>query len=152
VVKDFVTYNLDATGLIEGYLHFGGRVGVLVEVKAADTLSDTAALSNLAHDLALHIAASRPRFINRNEVSEDVINQEKSVLMAQLAEDNKPDHIKERIVEGRLNKFYQENCLLDQAFVKDDSLSIADLVAQHSKKLGTALSISRFTRYEIGNV
>ena len=102
------------------------------------------------HDLALQIAAASPRFVAEDEVPADVIEAEKEIYRAQLAEDKKPDNIKERIIEGKLKKWYSEVVLLDQEFVKDTSLTIAHLLSQYSKELDADLKIRRFARFELG--
>lgn len=151
VVPQLVHYHLEGAGIIEGYIHFGGKVGVLVEIGTETPATDTAALKTLAHDLALHIAAINPPYLDKDAVPEEMLNKEREIYLAQLADDNKPDAIKKRIVEGRLNKFYQETCLTEQAFVKDDSLSIGKLLKQYSQTLGTSVKVHRFTRYALNN-
>lgn len=150
IVRRVARYNQTDPGIIEGYLHMGNRIGVLVELGVADASAEGQVLSGLAHDLTLQIAAANPAYLNRDAVPADVIENERRILLAQMAEEKKPDAIKAKIVEGRLGKFYQENCLVDQAFVKDDSQTIGQLVQQTGKTLGTTIKINRFTRFEIG--
>lgn len=150
VVRRFERYNQDGPGVIKGYIHMGGRIGVLVELGVEDATTNKDALLELAHDLTLHVAATNPRFLSRGDVPADVVEEEKKIYLAQVAQENKPDKIKEKIVEGRLNKFYKEICLLEQPFVKDDSLSVTKLLQQQSKSLGTPIKINRYTRYELG--
>lgn len=150
VVRRLVQYNLTGEGIIDSYIHSNERIGVLVELHTDSPVSDREALRELAHDLTLQVAAANPRFLSVNGVPADVVEEERKIYMAQLVDDKKPDEIKARIVEGRLKKFYQENCLLEQNFVKDDALSVGKLVQQVGKRLGTPINISRFTRYEIG--
>lgn len=149
VVRRLAKHQLEGSGLIESYIHFGGRVGVLVELSATEAGSD--ALKEFAHDLALQVAATNPPYLDAASVPEEVLENERRVLMAQLADDNKPDEIKARIVEGRLKKFYEENCLLNQAFVKDDKVTIEKLLQQQSKTLGSPVTVNRFSRFEIGS-
>jgi elongation factor Ts len=141
----------DGNGLIEGYLHPGSRIGVLVHVSVDDeAVAGSAAFRELVHDLALQVAAAAPQYVSLEDIPESVVEAERAAYQAQFAEENKPDHIKERIVSGKLNKWFEEACLLRQPFVKDDSLSISDLMAQKSKELGTPLTIEQFVRYELG--
>ena len=152
VIRRLDKFNLSNPGLIEGYIHFGGRVGVLVEIETETAVEDTATLSELAHDLALHVAATNPPYLAKEDIPQDRLEEERKIYLAQLEDDPKPDNIKVRIVEGRLNKFYKENCLLEQGFVKDEGQSVNNLIKQYSKKLDTSISISRFVRYELGIV
>jgi elongation factor Ts len=141
----------DGNGLIEGYLHPGSRIGVLVHVSAdEEAVAGSAAFRELVHDLALQVAAAAPQYVSLEDIPESVVEAERAKYQAEFAEENKPDHIKERIVSGKLNKWFEEACLLRQPFVKDDSLSISDLMAQKSKELGTPLTIEQFVRYELG--
>ncbi|MDX1522524.1 MAG: translation elongation factor Ts [Anaerolineae bacterium] len=146
VIKRVARFDLDGEGLIDSYVHMGGRVGVLVELVGAS--NDQA--SELAHDLALQIAAANPAYVNESDVPAASIAAEKDVYLAQLANDNKPDNIKERIIEGKLKKWYSEVVLLNQEFVKDGDLTIAKLVDKTSKEVGSPLTISRFARFELG--
>jgi len=150
VVKRFERYTLAGQGIIDSYIHSNNRVGVLVELETNGAETDQTALQELAHDLTLHVAATNPRYINKEDVPAEMVEAERSIYLAQLADDKKPDNIKARIVEGRLNKFYSEICLLEQGFVKDDSVSIGKLLQQSGKSLNTPLKIRRFTRFEIG--
>ncbi|HHJ07534.1 MAG TPA: elongation factor Ts [Anaerolineae bacterium] len=151
VVKRFERYTMEGPGLIEGYLHPGGRIGVLVEVSVADAANQGDILNELSHDLALQIAAVRPQYLSRQDVPAEIVAKEREIFMAQLAEDKKPDNIKEKIVEGKLRKFFEENCLLEQAFVKDDKMNVEQLLKQKSKELGAPITIKRFTRFELGD-
>jgi elongation factor Ts len=148
IVREVVRFDLDGDGMIENYVHMGGRVGVLVEVGGSDPSHDR--FVEFVHDLALQIAAASPRFVAEDEVPADVFEAEKEIYRAQLAEDKKPDNIKERIIEGKLKKWYSEVVLLDQEFVKDTSLTIAQLLSQYSKELDADLKIRRFARFELG--
>lgn len=149
IIRQIIHYRLEGEGLIEGYVHFGGKVGVLVEVGTEATVEDKTCLKELAHDLALHVAAINPPYLYKDDIPEDELNKEREIYLNQLADDNKPDNIKARIVEGRLNKYYKENCLTKQPFVKDDKISIDKLLKQQTKILGTAVTINRFTRYAL---
>lgn len=150
VVRRLVQYKLTGEGIIDSYIHSNRRVGVLVELHTDSPVSDREALRVLAHDLTLQVAAANPRFLSVNDVPAEVVEEEQKIYRAQLVDDKKSDEIKARIVEGRLKKFYQEICLLEQNFVKDDTLSVGKLVQQSSKRLGTPINIGRFIRFEIG--
>jgi len=152
VLRRFARVERDGNGLIEGYVHLGSRIGVLVHMSAASgDVASSAAFNELVHDLALQVAAAAPQYISPDDVPESLVEAEKARYLAQATEDNKPDHIQERIVAGRLDKWYQEYCLLSQPFIKDESLSISDLITHKSKELETPLAIQQFVRYELGN-
>ncbi len=148
IVSDAVRFELQGEGLIDSYVHMGGRVGVLVEVGGADP--SNAVFAEMVHDLALQIAAASPRFVSEADVPADVIEAEKNIYRAQLADDPKPDNIKERIIEGKLKKWYEETVLLNQAFVKDSSLTIGQLLQKTGKEIGAELKVRRFARFELG--
>jgi elongation factor Ts len=152
VLRRFARVERDGNGLIEGYVHLGSRIGVLVYMSAdSGDVASSAAFSELVHDLALQVAAAAPQYISPDDVPESLVKAEKVKYLAQAAEDNKPDHIQERIVAGKLDKWYQEYCLLSQPFIKDESLSISDLITHKSKELDTPLAIQQFVRYELGS-
>jgi elongation factor Ts len=134
-------------GLVDSYIHIGGRVGVLVAM-TSEAGSD--GFVELLHDLALQIAAVAPRYVSEAEVPAEVIEAEKDIYRAQLAEENKSPDIKERIIEGKVKKWYSEVTLLNQAFVKDNDLTIAQLLKNKSKELGSDLTIQSFARFELG--
>jgi len=151
VLRHFARVERDGHGLVEGYAHPGNRIGVLVYVSAGDeTVSRSAAFRELVHDLALQIAAAAPQYVSLEDLPAAVLDEKRGGFLAQLAEDNKPDHIKERIISGKLDKWYEQICLLRQPFVKDDTLSVGDLIGQKSRELGTPLSVKQFIRYELG--
>ena len=137
-------------GIVESYIHMGGKVGVLVEVEGCTC----AGAKELAHDVALQIAAAKPLYMVAEEVPAEVVEHEKEILLAQIKNDpklaSKPEMVIAKMVEGKINKYYDENCLLKQAFVKDPSLTIEKLVKTYSDKMGKALSIKRFVRFEMG--
>ena len=163
VVQGVARYASNGVGtVVAGYVHAGalegdyepmeGRIGVLVELGASNaTPANGTLLKNLAHDLALHIADCKPSHLSPDDIPDNVMQKERATLMAQLADENKPDAIKARIVEGRLDKFYQEVCLMKQAFVKDDNVSIEELLEQKSVEMGTPITINRFARFEVSN-
>jgi elongation factor Ts len=138
-------------GVIEIYLHFNGRVGTMVELNSeTDFVANTAEFRQLAKDLALHVASARPIAVRIEDVPADVVERERRVYKAQVAEEKKPDAVKDKIVEGKLKKFYQENVLLEQPFVKDDKVTVGDLVKALSGKTGEKVEVRRFARFELG--
>jgi len=138
-------------GTISAYIHPGNRIGVLVEVNCeTDFVARNEEFQAFVKDLALQIAASSPSFVKREEVPPDLIEKEKQIYLAQAKEMGKPEAAWPKIVEGKLEKYYQESCLLEQAFIKDPAVSIKDLVAQKIAKIGENINIRRFTRYQLG--
>lgn len=148
IVRRVARFDLAGDGLLDSYIHTGGRVGVLVE--AAGGSAGDSKFAGLIHDVALQIAAASPRYVSQAEVPTDTVDAEKNIYRAQLAEDKKPDNIKERIIEGKLKKWYEEVVLLEQPFVKDPELTIARLLEKHSKELGNEVKVRRFARFELG--
>jgi elongation factor Ts len=140
-------------GLIGSYIHHGGQLGVLVEVNCeSDFVARTDDFKELVHDLAMHIAAADPRFIRKEDVTDDVLAQEREIARARALNEGKPEKVVDKIVEGRLQKFYEEVCLLDQPFVKEATLTISQLVKTKIAKLGENISIARFVRFKVGDV
>jgi elongation factor Ts len=138
-------------GVIEIYLHFNGRVASMVELNSeTDFVANTPEFRQLAKDLALHVASARPIAVSVADVPADVVERERRVYTAQAAEEKKPDAVKQKIVEGKLQKFYQENVLLEQPFVKDDKVTVGDLVKALSGKTGEKIGVRRFARFELG--
>jgi elongation factor Ts len=144
-IRRFAKYETE-NGIVESYIHMGGKVGVLVEVVGCTC--DLA--KELAHDVALQIAAAKPLYVNASEVPQEVIEHEKEILKAQALNEGKKPEIVDRMVEGRVKKYFEEFCLVNQAFVKDPSLTIEKLVKAHNDKTGKNLYIKRFTRFEMG--
>lgn len=147
IIREAVRFDLDGDGMIDNYVHMGGLVGVLVEVGGSDPHNEK--FAQFVHDLALQIAASSPQFVAEADVPAEAIEAEKNIFRAQLADEKKPDNIKERIIEGKLKKWYSEVVLLNQEFVKDTDLTIAQLLEKYSKELGTQLVIRRFARFDL---
>src|SRR5204862_3064648 len=138
-------------GVIEIYLHFNGRVASMVELNSeTDFVANTPEFRQLAKDLALHIASARPMAVSVADVPADVVERERRVYTAQVAEEQKPEAVREKIVEVKLRKFYQENVLLEQPFVKDDKVTVGDLVKGLSGKTGEKVEVRRFARFELG--
>ncbi|MCU1290461.1 MAG: Elongation factor Ts [Acidobacteria bacterium] len=144
-----------AEGAVGSYIHMGGKVGVLVEVNCeSDFVSRGDEFQQLVKDIAMHVAATDPRYLSRTEVSSGELDKEREILLEQLKNDpknaNKPEDVLNKIIEGRLNKFYEENVLLDQPFVKDPSKTIGELVTEKIASIKENISIRRFTRYKMG--
>jgi len=140
-------------GLIGSYIHAGGQLGVMVEVNCeSDFVARTDVFQELVHDVAMHIAAADPRYLRREDVPAAVLEKEKEIARARALLEGKPEKILDRIVEGRLGKFYEEVCLLDQPFVKEATLTIDQLVKTKVAKLGENITVSRFTRFKVGDV
>ena len=138
-------------GLIEAYVHAGSRVASLVELNCeSDFVARTEEFKELAHNLAMQVVASRPQYVTPEDIPEEVLEQEKSIYRAQMAEEDKPPHIIDKIVEGKLNKFYEEVCLVNQPFIKDDDKTVEQLVLEMIAKLGENIVIKRFVRFELG--
>ena len=140
-------------GLIGSYIHHGGQLGVLVEVNCeSDFVARTDDFKELVHDVAMHIAAADPRYIRREDVPADVLDKEKEIARARAVLEGKPEKILDKIVEGRIAKFYEEVCLLDQPFVKEATLTVGQLVKTKIAKLGENITISRFVRFKVGDI
>ena len=144
-----------AEGIVGQYIHMGGKVGVLVEVNCeTDFVARGEEFQQLVKDIAMHIAAAEPRYVSREDVPVEAIDKEREIAQAQATNDpknaNKPDQVVEKIVDGRLNKFYEEAVLLDQPFVKEPAKTVGELVTEKVAKTGERITIRRFTRYKMG--
>ena len=138
-------------GMIEAYVHPGNRVAVMLELNCeTDFVARTDDFKTLAHDLALHIAFAAPQYLVREDVPEEVLESEKATYRAQALEEGKPENILDRIVEGKLDKFYKQVCIMEQSFVKDEDKTIQDLINDAIAKLGENIVLRRFARYELG--
>ena len=138
-------------GSIGSYIHAGSKLGVLVEVNCeTDFVARTDEFQQLVHDLAMHIAATDPQFIRKEEVSPEVLEREKQVQRERALQEGKPERVVDKIVEGRLGKFYQESCLLEQPFVKDNSVTVGELITSRIAKLGEKIAVSRMARFKVG--
>jgi elongation factor Ts len=138
-------------GIVESYIHAGGRIGVLVEVNCeTDFVGKTDQFRAFVKDIAMQIAAANPKFLSREEVSQDELDKEKEILRNQALNEGKPEKIVDKMVEGRMNKYYEENCLMEQVFVKDQDKTITTLLNEKIAAIGEKISIRRFVRYELG--
>ena len=148
-VGDFAKYRLDSSGLITAYIHFNDKVGTMVQVDTNDDkVADAENLKLTASDIAMHITATKPLALDKDAISPEIIEKEKAIFAEQMK--NKPANIIEKIVEGKMKKFFEENCLVDQRFVKDDSKSVAEVLAEAAKEAGGEAKIKRFVRFEVG--
>ena len=149
LVGDFARFTLDGPGLIASYIHFNGKVGTMVQVSTTDdSVAGAENLKRAALDIAMHITASKPLALDKDGIDPQALEQEKTVYAEQVK--NKPPEIVARIVEGKLKKFYAENCLLEQPFVKDDSKSVRQVLTEAAQQAGGQASIKRFARFEVG--
>ncbi|NLS44411.1 MAG: translation elongation factor Ts [Firmicutes bacterium] len=140
-----------AEGVIESYIHHGSKIGVLVEVNCeTDFVARTGDFQTFSKEIALQIAASKPLFVSREDIPESVLAKEREILKTQALNEGKPEEIAEKIVEGRIRKFYGEICLLEQPYIRDPERTVQDLLMEVSARTGEKIEISRFTRYEIG--
>jgi len=138
-------------GVCEAYIHAGGRIGVLVEINCeTDFVGKTDQFKELARDIAMHIAAMSPRYVRREEVPVEDLEKEKEILRAQALNEGKPEKIVDKMVEGRINKYYEEFCLMEQSFVKDPDKTIETLLKEKISTIGENISVRRFVRYELG--
>jgi elongation factor Ts len=145
------TGRVASEGVIGSYIHPGGKIGVLVEINCeSDFVARTGEFQALVKDLSMHVAASNPLYLRREDVPEDVLTREKNIYEAQAREEGKPERIVERIVQGKVEKFFQEICLLEQPFVKDPDTSVNQLVSGVAAKLGENIMVRRFQRYQLG--
>ena len=139
-------------GTVSTYIHPGSKIGVMAEVLCeTDFVANTTDFQQLARDICMHIAASKPRFVSRDEVTEDVLEKEKEIYAAQARDSGKPEKIIDKIVVGKMDKFYEENCLLEQKFIKDSDCTVQDLIKQKIATLGENILVGNFCRFEIGN-
>lgn len=138
-------------GLVASYIHMGGRIGVLVEVNCeTDFVAKSDAFQELVRDIAMQIAAANPKYVREEEVDPAELEKEKEILRAQAINEGKPANIVDRMVEGRVKKYYEDVCLMNQAFVKDSSKTIKDVLTEATLKIGEKISVRRFVRYELG--
>ena len=138
-------------GLIYSYIHHGGRLGVLLEVNCeTDFVAKTDGFKELVHNLSIQIAATNPVSVNRDSVSKDLVKKEKNIYMEQAKGSKKPENVIEKIVEGKMDKYFQENCLLEQPFIKDPDKTIKDLITETIATLGENIAVGRYIRFAIG--
>jgi elongation factor Ts len=142
-----------AQGMIGSYIHLGGKIGVLVEVNCeSDFVARTEDFQNLVKEIAMHIAASDPRWVRREDVPAEAIEKEKAIYRAQMENTGKPAHVLDKIVEGKLGNFYAQFVLLEQPFVRDTNIPVSQLIAQASAKTGENIQVKRFVRFRVGDM
>ncbi|NLZ53703.1 MAG: translation elongation factor Ts [Thermoanaerobacteraceae bacterium] len=140
-------------GIIESYIHGNGRIGVLVEVNCeTDFVARNEEFKSFAKDIAMQVAASNPKYLSREDVPSEVIEKEKEILRAQALNEGKPEKIVDKIVDGRIEKYYEENCLLEQPFIKDPDKNISQLIMEKIAVIGENITVSRFVRFERGDL
>src|SRR6202051_3582577 len=138
-------------GLVGSYIHAGGKIGVLVEINCeSDFVARPPIFPQLCHDIAMHIAALDPRYVRREEVTPEMLEKEREIYSAQARATGKPDAVIEKIVNGKMEKFYEENCLYEQHYIKDESVTIGEMISQAIVKLGENMGIRRFVRFKVG--
>lgn len=140
-------------GLIGHYIHAGGKIGVIVEINCeSDFVARTEAFQNLCHDVAMHIAAVDPRYVRREDVTPEMLEKEREIYTAQARATGKPEQVIQKIVQGKMEKFYEESCLYEQHYIKDETLTIGEMINQAISKLGENITIRRFSRFKVGEV
>jgi elongation factor Ts len=140
-------------GSVASYIHAGGKIGVLVEVNCeSDFVARTEDFQQLVHDIAMHVAATDPKFVRKEDVTPEAFEKEKEIYRAQATATGKPAGVVEKIVEGKMGKFYEEVCLLEQPFIKDQTMTVHQLIAAVIGKLGENISVKRFARFKVGDV
>jgi len=138
-------------GLVGSYIHAGGKIGAIVEVNCeSDFVARTEDFQRLCHDLAMHVAATDPRFLRREQVTPEILEREREIYRDQAKQTGKPDAVVEKIVNGKMEKFYEENCLYEQHFIKDEGVTVKELVDQAIAKMGENIAIRRFSRFKVG--
>jgi elongation factor Ts len=138
-------------GIIASYIHAGGRIGVLVELMCeTDFVARTDEFKDLAHNLAMHIAAEQPRYLRKEDVPEELLEKERDIYRALAIREGRPEKVLDRIVEGRLKKFYSEACLMDQPYVRDDQKTVGEVIRETMAQLGENIAVRRFMRYQLG--
>jgi len=138
-------------GLVHAYIHMGGKIGVLIEVNCeTDFVARNEEFKAFVNDLALQVAAAKPTYVKREDIPKDIVDKERAIYEGQAKEMGKPPAALPKIVDGKLEKFYQESCLMEQAFIKDPAVMVKDLLAQKIAKIGENMNIRRFTRYQLG--
>ncbi len=140
-----------AEGLVASYIHGAGKIGVMIEVNCeTDFVAKTPEFHSFVRDLAMQIAAANPQYLNRDEVPAEIVEHEREILRAQALNEGKPEKIIDKMVEGRVDKYYKENCLMEQTFIKDPEKSVTDIVNAQISKIGENIVVRRFVRYQMG--
>ena len=151
-ISRFVIYQVTGDGVVGHYIHAGSQIGVLLQVKTASP--DTAAkdeFKTLVRDIAMQVAAANPQFVGRDEVPADLLQKERSIQRDRALNEGKPEKMVDKIAEGRMSKFYEEVCLLEQPFIRENTVSVGDLIRTAASKLGGSIGVERFIRYKVGD-
>lgn len=151
-VSRFTVYEVNGAGVIGSYIHTGAQIGVLLEIKLnSEATASKDEFKVVLRDLAMQVAASHPQYVSRDEVPADVLAKERNIQRDRALGEGKPEKMVDKIAEGRMSKFYEEICLLDQPFIRENTISVAELIRTVAGKLGDSLSVTRFTRYKVGD-
>ncbi len=151
-VSRFTIYEVNGTGAVGSYIHAGSQIGVLLEMKLnSEATTGKDEFKILLRDLAMQVAASHPQYVSKDQIPDDVLSKERSIQRDRALGEGKPEKMVDKIAEGRMSKFYEEVCLLDQPFIRENTISVAELIRTVSGKLGDSLSVARFTRYKVGD-
>jgi elongation factor Ts len=150
-VSRFVMYEVEGAGVVGSYVHTGSQIGVLIEVHAPDQVTGKDEFKTLLRDIAMQVAAANPQCVTRDQVTADVLNKEREIQRERARNEGKPEKMLDKIVEGRMSKFYEEVCLLDQPFIRENTISVGELIKTAGGKLGGDISIERFVRFKVGD-
>jgi elongation factor Ts len=151
-ISRFVIYELEGNGLVGHYIHTGAQIGVLLEIHTKSPATvDKDEFKTLARDLAMQIAAANPQFVSKENVPAELLEKERAIQRARALNEGKPEKIVDKIAEGRMSKFYEEACLLEQPFIRENTVSVGDLIRTAGSKLGDSITVSRFVRYKVGD-
>lgn len=151
-VSRFVVYEVNGNGVVGSYVHTGSQIGVLLEVNAPPPVTGKGEFKTLVHDVAMQIAAANPQCVGRNDVAPELLTKEREIQRERARGEGKPEKMLDKIVEGRLSKFYEEICLLDQPFIRENTISVGELIKTAASKLGGEINVARFLRYKVGDV
>ncbi|MBV9762185.1 MAG: elongation factor Ts [Acidobacteriaceae bacterium] len=150
-ISRFVVYDLEQSGVVGSYVHTGSQIGVLLEVDAPGTLAGKPEFKTLVHDVAMQVAAANPQCVSRENVPSELLSKERDIQRERARGEGKPEKMLDKIVEGRMSKFYEEICLLDQPFIRENTVSVGELIKTASAKLGGDIHVARFVRYKVGD-
>jgi elongation factor Ts len=150
-VSRFVVYDVNGTGVVGSYVHTGSQIGVLLEVQAVAQVTGNDEFKTLVHDIAMQVAAANPQCVGRENVAADLLGKEREIQRERARGEGKPEKMLDKIVEGRMSKFYEEVCLLDQPFIRENTISVGELIKTAATKLGGDIHVSRFARYKVGD-
>ena len=150
-ISRFVVYELNGTGVVGSYVHTGAQIGALLEVDAPQQVAEKSEFKTLVHDVAMQVAAANPQCVGRDSVAPELLDKERDIQRERARGEGKPEKMLDKIVEGRLGKFYEEICLLDQPFIRENTISVGELIKTAAGKLGGDIKVARFVRYKVGD-